>query len=107
MRRETLAERSRKLYNDAAWNFYMYAIKKAVLTILGVVALNLIIVGYWVPTYLPAPSVGGGPGIAIDLMVILWSLAVLYFTNADLRAEKKEREEEARRDIERLRHYRR
>lgn len=104
--RITLAE-SEKMYNDAAWNFYMYAIKRTVLTILGLVVLNLLIVGYWVPTYLPAPSVGGGPGIAIDLMVILWSLAVLYFTNTDLREEKREREEETRRNIERLRHYRR
>jgi len=105
--RRTLAESEKKMYNDAAWSFYVHAIKKAVLTIVGVVALNLIVVGYWVPTYLPAPSVGGGPGIAIDLMVILWSIALLYFTNADLRVEKKEREDEAMRNIERLRHYRR
>lgn len=103
--RRTLREAKKQLWEKAAMDFYKYAIKRIVLTVLGLLALNIAIVGYWVPTYLPAPACGGGPGWFIDFMVLVWSGAVLGVSITDIRAYKKDAQREARRNEMRLRQY--
>ena len=105
MRKMTLKEAKKQLWEKAAMEYYKYAIKRMVLTVIGLLALNIAIVGYWVPKYLPAPACGGGPGTAVDLLVILWSVAVLYFTNTELKEDKIYAQEQTRRNEQRLRQY--